>query len=287
MVQSASEHPKTFSRRRFLQVSGAAVVGAPLYAGEIARHELRVEDRTFHINRLPDVFRGFRMVQVSDFHYKEFTEAFFLRRMVNAINRLKPDAVVFTGDFITSGYWPLEKTAIFAYECAEILSHVECPLRFGILGNHDGAIPAAVIDALTTHGITVLENSAFAIERDGKRLWIAGSGDALSGHFWPDHALPAATQSGNEAVVFLVHEPDVLPQVVNWKVDLMLSGHTHGGQVRIPFVPPMFLPTLGRDYVEGVYQMGMTQLYVNRGIGTVNLPFRLNCPPEITHITLA
>ncbi|WP_446744324.1 metallophosphoesterase [Silvibacterium acidisoli] len=285
---TASERRKTFSRRRFLQLSGAAAVGLPLYAGEIARHELRVEDRTFHLARLPDVFRGIRIVQVSDFHYKEFTEAFFLREVVREINRLRPDAVVFTGDFITNGYWSAEKTVGFGYECAEILSHVECPLRFGVLGNHDAVVrPEAMIDALVTHGITALENSAFPIERDGKRLWIAGSGDALTGHFRPEHALPRATQAEGEPVVFLVHEPDVLPEVLKWKVDLMLSGHTHGGQVRLPFVPPMFLPSMGQVYVEGVYQMGATQLYVNRGIGTVNLPFRLNCPPEITHITLA
>ncbi|HTY85319.1 MAG TPA: hypothetical protein VMB19_13945, partial [Silvibacterium sp.] len=80
---------------------------------------------------------------------------------------------------------------------------------------------------------------------------------------------------------------DILPIVVRHNVDLMLSGHTHGGQIRIPFLPPMFLPQLGKDYVHGLYRLGPTQLYVNRGIGTVNLPFRFNCPPEITLITLA
>jgi predicted MPP superfamily phosphohydrolase len=84
----------------------------------------------------------------------------------------------------------------------------------------------------------------------------------------------------------MVHEPDVLPLVAHRNVDLMLSGHTHGGQVRFPFVPPTHLPPLGRKYVEGIFRLGPTQLYVNRGIGTVNLPFRFNCPPEIAVLTL-
>jgi hypothetical protein len=85
----------------------------------------------------------------------------------------------------------------------------------------------------------------------------------------------------------MVHEPDVLPLVDRYNVDLMLSGHTHGGQVRFPFLPPMHLPPLGKKYVEGLFRRRATQLYVNRGIGTVGLPVRFNCPPEIAEITLS
>jgi predicted MPP superfamily phosphohydrolase len=85
----------------------------------------------------------------------------------------------------------------------------------------------------------------------------------------------------------MVHEPDMLPAVAHTNaVDLMLSGHTHGGQVRIPLLPPLMLPPLGRRYVEGLFQFGRTQLYVNRGIGAVALPFRFRCPAEITQLTL-
>jgi predicted MPP superfamily phosphohydrolase len=82
------------------------------------------------------------------------------------------------------------------------------------------------------------------------------------------------------------HEPDVLPQIASYGVDLMLSGHTHGGQIRFPFVPPMYLPPLGRIYLEGAFRLGTTQMYVNRGIGAVLVPVRLNCRPEITQFTL-
>jgi predicted MPP superfamily phosphohydrolase len=88
-------------------------------------------------------------------------------------------------------------------------------------------------------------------------------------------------------VILLAHEPDIAPEAAKHNVDLMLSGHTHGGQVRIPFLPPVMLPPMGKDYVEGHFQVGPMQLYVNRGIGAVQLPFRFNCPPEITVITLA
>ena len=87
-------------------------------------------------------------------------------------------------------------------------------------------------------------------------------------------------------MIVMAHEPDVLPRVASYGVDLMLSGHTHGGQVRFPFVPPMYLPPLGRIYVEGMFRLGNTHMYVNRGIGAVNLPIRLNCQPEITQFTL-
>jgi uncharacterized protein len=101
-----------------------------------------------------------------------------------------------------------------------------------------------------------------------------------------DKSIPPASRIDGEPVVLIIHEPDVLPVVARRNVDFMLSGHTHGGQVRFPFVPPLYLATLGKKYVEGHFRLGPTQLYVNRGIGTVGVPFRFNCPPEITEITL-
>lgn len=91
-----------------------------------------------------------------------------------------------------------------------------------------------------------------------------------------------------EPVILLAHEPDYADHVARrGAADLVLSGHTHGGQVRIPFLPPLFLPPLGRKYIEGQFRIGGLQLYVNRGIGAVGIPFRFNVPPEITVITLA
>jgi len=99
-------------------------------------------------------------------------------------------------------------------------------------------------------------------------------------------AIPGASLRQDEPVILLGHEPDYADIVARHAVDLMLSGHTHGGQIRIPFMRPHFLPQLGEKYVEGLFSIGPMQLYVNRGIGTVALPFRFNCPPEVTLITL-
>jgi hypothetical protein len=287
MASFASEAKTNLSRRRFLAFAGAAAVGLPLYAGEISRHEISIEHVSITLPRLHDVFRGLRIAQISDLHYANFTEPFFIRRVVEHVNRLKPEIVLFTGDYISLGLWSPADITRFAYECAEILSKVTCPIRYAVLGNHDYMVnPEMVTDALLAHHIPVLTNRYVPLERDGRRLWFAGTGDAISHHADLDAAVPDASRKGGEPVILLTHEPDILKDVAPYNVDLMLSGHTHGGQIRLPFLPALFVPELGAEYVEGHFRMGNTQLYVNRGIGAVGLPFRFNCPPEITVLTL-
>jgi predicted MPP superfamily phosphohydrolase len=290
MVVSALEKKSLLTRRQFIGLSGLSVLGLGLYAGEIARHEIDIVYRTIVINRLPDAFKGFRIVQVSDFHYKEYTEAFFIKLVLHEVNALKADLVVLTGDFISYGPAAPHRAIPWAYECGELLTRIQCPQRYAILGNHDCIVSeAGVKDALTTHGIPVLNNGSVPLEREGKRIWLAGLADVLEAHPGPDFGktIPRTAQSDGEPVILLAHEPDIAPEAAKHNVDLMLSGHTHGGQVRIPFLPPVMLPPMGKDYVEGHFQVGPMQLYVNRGIGAVQLPFRFNCPPEITVITLA
>ena len=130
----------------------------------------------------------------------------------------------------------------------------------------------------------MLSNQSVAIERDGARFWLSGVDDVLGGSADLNatlHDLPA-----NEAVVLLAHEPDYADIVTRHPVDLQLSGHSHGGQVRIPFVRPLYLPDLARKYIWGLYQIGGLTLYTNPGLGTVRVPVRMNCPPEITLLTL-
>jgi hypothetical protein len=290
MVVSALEKKSLLTRRQFIGLSGLSVLGLGVYAGEIARHEIDIVHRTIVIDRLPEAFKGFRIVQVSDFHYKEYTEAFFIKLVIHEVNALKADLVVLTGDFISYGPAAPHRSVPWAYECGELLTRIQCPLRYAILGNHDCIVSEAVVkDALTTHGIPVLNNQAIPLEREGKRIWLAGLADVLEAHPRPDFGktIPKTAQADDERVILLAHEPDIAPEAAKHNVDLMLSGHTHGGQVRIPFLPPVMLPPMGKDYVEGHFQVGPMQLYVNRGIGAVQLPFRFNCPPEITVITLA
>jgi uncharacterized protein len=279
-----------FTRRGFLIGGGVTAAGLALYSGEIARHEIDVVDRTIAIRNLPAPFHGYRIVQVSDIHLDEYTEPYFLERIVHQVNSLAPapDLVLLTGDFITHGSLTFIAGNHALHRCAEILTTLTAPLRYAVLGNHDLAFNAhAVIDALTAHGTPVLVNQYLPIERDGARFWLCGVDDPGTGHPDLDLAIPA---NPDGPVLLMAHAPDYADDVRAHPrgalVDLMLSGHTHGGQVRLPFLGPLILPPMGLKYPEGHYRFNQMQLYVNRGIGTVGLPFRLNCPPEITVITL-
>jgi uncharacterized protein len=287
-AQPASFGKTAFTRRNFLWLAAGSAAGMAFYAGEISRHELEIVYRTITIPRLPDPFAGLKIVQISDFHFHEYTEAAFVEAVVRRVNEAAPDLVVMTGDFVSSKPLPRHFGVRMSYHCAELLSRIECPLRYAILGNHDALVGApAVTDSLQTHGIPVLTNSSVALERDGRRLWLAGMQDALEQR--PDllTALPAGRNPDQEPLILLAHEPDFADRVLGRQIDLVLSGHTHGGQIRIPFLPPLLLPEMGTKYVEGLFRLrDGTQLYVNRGIGAVNLPFRFRCPPEISVITL-
>jgi uncharacterized protein len=259
-----------------------------LYAGEIARHELDITNRTFLIANLPPAFHGYRMVQISDIHLDEFTEPSFLERIIRHIDALTPDVVLLTGDFVTLGSFTFVTSTHAAHRCAELLSTIKCPLRYAILGNHDVGVGAPlVIDALQSNGIPVLVNQHIPLERNGSRIWLCGAEDP--GTSRPDLNL-TVPKAPDGPVILMAHEPDFADVVVNHPrfplIDLMLSGHSHGGQIRLPFTGPLVLPIMGRKYPEGYYRFNQMQMYVNRGIGTVGLPFRLNCPPEITVITL-
>lgn len=292
---SSEERPHGLSRRSFLALSAASLGGVALYSGEFARHAISVEEHTVHLDRLPDVFRGMRIVQISDIHYLEFTEGFFVREVVEHLNRLKPDMVVITGDFVTYGpirFPPTPVHKAFALrhmpELAAILSHIEAPLRYTSLGNHDQMVNGREIyHILVEHGLPCLYNRAVPLERDGRRLWLVGLGSACARAADPEQAIPANVLRDNEAMIVLAHEPDILPEIAKYKADLMLSGHTHGGQIRVPFLRPAYLPEYGRRYIRGWFEYGSTRLYVNRGIGSIGLPMRFNCPPEITVFTLA
>ena len=143
-----------------------------------------------------------------------------------------------------------------------------------------------VAESLRQVGIRILSNEFLPLEREGKRVWLAGTADGMSPLFNLPLAIPPHALADKEPVLLMCHEPDLLGAAARYGVDLMMSGHTHGGQVRVPLMRPYFLPPLGKHYVAGHFVHGRTQLYVNRGIGAVGLPFRFNCPSEITEFTL-
>jgi predicted MPP superfamily phosphohydrolase len=275
-----------------MAASAISAAGLALYSGEIARHHIEIVQRTIYLRNLPAAFDGMTLAQVSDIHLHEFTEPYFLREAVARINRLRPDALLLTGDYVSHEVMPRRIEIGSAWLCANILNEIECTHRYAVLGNHDHAVNAkAVAAALSANGITVLTNSFIPLRRGSAQIWLAGLDDPVAGHPDPDEAIPAAIRNRHEEpIVLLCHAPDyadeLLDQPAGAAVSLMLSGHTHGGQVRLPFVGAMQLPDLGKRYVEGFFRLQNMQLYVNRGLGTVGLPFRLNCPPEITWLTL-
>ena len=286
---SSQQH---LTRRNFLIAGAAGAAGVALYSSEVERHWVETTDLDIKLAGLPEAFDGIRIVQLSDIHFGEFTEQFFLRRVVEKVNQLRPDVVLLTGDFVTQGVPGEEYATGEGWKCAAVLNGIACRERYAILGNHDVLVnPTGVTEALSQNAIRVLRNGCLPLERSGSRVWLAGLDDALEGNPDIDAAIPERIRNQpNEPVILMCHAPDyvrrILAHPAGKSVSFMLSGHTHGGQVRIPFLRPLALPPMGRRYVEGHFQLGNLQLYVNRGIGTVNLPIRFNCPPEITVFTL-
>jgi len=281
------------TRRSFLLTTGVAAAGA-LALGEDAvvrepNHPelVRVE---IPLTRLPDAFDGFTIAQLSDFHYDGYFGVTPIRRAVEIVNRLNADIVVLTGDFVTLAFNVVDrrrkrKCAMAAEPCGALLSSLRSRLgSIAVLGNHDvGSYPAFVTDALTAHGIPVLRNQSQSVERKGARLWFVGL-DSLEGE--PQIELSLKKVPADEPVILLVHEPDFADEAARYPVDLQLSGHSHGGQIWLPGIGAPWLPEDARKYPRGQYSVGRLSLYTNIGIGTIRVPVRLNCTPEVTLLTL-
>ncbi len=280
------------SRRRFLLGGACAGAGLALYGGEGERHWIELTHRDVFLPGLSPALDGFRIAQLSDIHLDEYTEPFLLLDAIHRINSMNPDAVFITGDYVTYGILPSKYAIGSAWQCADLLRQLQCPRRYAVVGNHDVLLSrAAVIESLSANGITVLDNAHLPIERDGARFWLAGVDDPVEGLPIPELAIPESIRNvPHEPIVLLCHAPDyvddLLPIPAGRALSLMLSGHTHGGQIRLPLIPPLNLPQLGRKYIEGFFRFGNLQLYVNRGLGTVGVPVRFNCPPEIALLTL-
>jgi uncharacterized protein len=283
---------KSISRRRLLKTMAFGAAGMALYAGEIERHWIDIVHRDIHIAGLPQAFDGMTIAQLSDIHLDEFTEPFLLREAISHINRMQPDMVLLTGDYVSAEVLSKKMTMGAAWQCARLLKSIACPQKFAILGNHDILAGAnEITEAIAANGIPVLRNGFLPIERGHSRIWLAGIDDPVLGRPDPDLAMPVAIRNqASEPILLMCHAPDFVDPLLKHpcgrSIALVLSGHTHGGQVRLPMLGAMHLPPGGRKYVEGLFEFGGVQLYVNRGIGTVGLPFRFNCRPEITRLRL-
>jgi len=283
---------QSLSRRAVLKTLALGGAGLALYAGEVERHWIDIVYRDIYVVGLPDQFDGMTIAQLSDIHLDEYTEPFLLREAVQAINQLKPDMVLLTGDYVSYEVLSRKNTLEAAWTCAEMLSTIGCPQKYAILGNHDLMVGGNdVTEAIAKNHIPVLRNACLPIERGGARIWLAGLDDPVMGRPNPEIAIPASIRNlAREPVLLMCHAPDFIDTLaahpVSRSIALMLSGHTHGGQVRLPLLGALHLPPGGRKYVEGWFPVGGMQLYVNRGIGSVGVPFRFDCRPEITRFRL-
>jgi predicted MPP superfamily phosphohydrolase len=230
---------------------------------------------------------GFTVALLSDFHYDPFFSVHPLHAAIPMVNDLHPDLIVLGGDFVSVPLIGDDRKAAFAAEpCARLLRQMTAPYGlWAVLGNHDeGTDHRHVTRALQAENIQVLANQSQAIERDGARIWLAGVNDVLSKT--ADLSKTLRRVPAGEAVILLAHEPDFADEAAKFPIDLQLSGHSHGGQVRIPLLPPLYLPKLAKKYIWGRYQVGPLALYTTAGLGTIGVPMRLNCPPEIALLTL-
>jgi predicted MPP superfamily phosphohydrolase len=280
--------PRSTTRRQFLRWTAAA--GTVALAGDsilLAPNRVRVVRQDFFLPRWPERLSGFTVALLSDFHYDPYFSVHPLHAAIPMVNDLHPDLIVLGGDFVSVPTIGDDRKAAFAAEpCARLLRQMTPPFGlWAVLGNHDeGTDHRHVTRALQSENIQVLANQSQAIERDGARIWLAGVNDVLSKT--ADLSKTLRRVPAGEAVILLAHEPDFADEAAKFPIDLQLSGHSHGGQVRIPLLPPLYLPKMAKKYIWGRYQVGPLALYTTAGLGTIGVPMRLNCPPEIALLTL-
>ena len=285
---------RKLTRRRFLELGAATAVatfGVVTSEGLREAQHVSLRQVVISVAQLPATFDGFTIAHLSDFHYDPINTAKPIGDAVHEVNRLRPDIVVLTGDFVTLPLLGSKRKAIANIEtqsepCAELLSQLR-PKRgtFAVLGNHDQNSRSGVVtDSLQTRGIRVLRNQSVPLETRGSRIWIAGVDDVL--HHADDLSAAMYRIPRNETTILLAHEPDFADYAAEYPVSVQLSGHSHGGQIRLPFLGPAYLPELARKYPWGLRKVGDLTLYTNCGVGTLELPIRINCPPELTLIQL-
>lgn len=227
------------------------------------------------LRRLPPAYDDLRIVHLTDIHHSLFTPLEEVERAVHLANLLRPDLVALTGDYVTL-------SAIYIWPVARALGRLRARLGvFAVLGNHDFQVdPEEITKALSAQHIRVLRNSRVSLRARSSALWIVGVDDL----WWGTDDMAAALRGvpPRDAKIMLCHNPVGIREAAAHGVDFVLSGHTHGGQVRLPVVGSVYgRSKLGERFVEGWNRLDGTQIYVSRGIGKVLLPVRLGCPPEI------
>lgn len=283
MQKKSREQP--LSRRAFLKAAGhialggaAASAGLGVYGAKLEPSWLKLERLRIPITGLPVAFDGYRLIQLTDLHLITEASRQLIDRAVSMVLERAPDLITLTGDYVSE-----HLDAGGLYDALRPLAATDGV--WASLGNHDHWVDAGgVRQVLADAGIKELSNSSTMIMREGAAIWLAGVDDIWERHHDLSAALADVPADGQ--VILLAHEPDYADQVYpTGRVALQLSGHSHGGQVRLPLIGAPVLPYLGRKYPYGLRCLGDMWLYTNRGVGNL-IPVRVNCRPEVTEITL-
>jgi uncharacterized protein len=268
------------NRRSFLKSClGLLAVGSLMgtYSFKIERFWYQVKEVHLKVHNLPEAFKGWKIVQFSDVHFGFHYGVENFKTVVKKINYLNPDIIFFTGDLVEIGNRTPEVLL-------PLLSQLKAERggKWAVIGNHDYYTKKDVTKVLNHSGFQVLNNSHGAIESNNQHLYIAGIDDVMYGD--PDIGKAVEDLSEKDCIMLLAHEPDIADKTSKYPVSAQFSGHSHGGQVRIPFYGPVIRQELASKYNDGLYHVGEKQmfLYVNRGIGTTDLAVRFFCRPEIS-----
>ncbi len=282
--------PPSHRRRQFLEQTAMVASAAPFlvsaYGLLYGRLNLETTRLRLKLPRLPKAFHGFRIAQLSDIHIGPFMPAEEIRKYVQITNELRPDLVLLTGDFITWDPGTQEPVV-------EALSGLKAPFGvLGCLGNHElwYEVEDSITRLFAVRGIRMLRQANTEIRSGGETLNFIGV-DFQSVRPMGPPGVPFARKylQGAEqlirpetANILLSHNPNTFDRAAELGIDLSLAGHTHGGQVTLEFIHPSLSPSrLITDYVVGWFKKSQSQLYVNRGIGTMFVPIRVGAPPEI------
>jgi uncharacterized protein len=272
------------SRREFLRTSSVALCAAPALVtsfGIVTRNDFQIHERSLMIPNLPKDLQGLRIVQLSDLHAGPFFDLRRVERAVDAANGLRADLAVLTGDLITTERDPLDA-------CIDRLARLKSAAGiWGCHGNHERFAHALnhTSEYGARHGIRFLRHEATVLRFGNNGLNLAGV------DYQPFHKpyLVGAEDlvAQGEFNLLLSHNPDVFPVAVKKGFDVVLAGHTHGGQINVEILQQDL--NVGRvftPYTKGLYREGSHSVYVNSGLGTIGIPVRLGAPPEITLLTL-
>jgi predicted MPP superfamily phosphohydrolase len=264
--------------------AGAALLGTGglVYAREVEPRRLEVVRPELTLPRLAAAFDGYRVVQIGDLHLDDWSRPARLHRVAEMVNAEDPDLVVVTGDFASYSARRLDTGRLVG--ALRRLSARDGVLA--ILGNHDYLTDMRLIRrCIREAGLTELINEVATLRRGSSELHVAGIDDVMEGRSRLDLVLRDLPASG--AAVLLAHEPDFADvAAATGRFDLQLSGHSHGGQVRVPLLGRAVLPPFSQRYTRGLHRVGGMLVYTNRGLGTVHARLRFGCRPEITALTL-